>query len=78
MLPNPDINLSQRSTVEVKLDATFPTLATLKICLGYLKYVVYIKYSSLYVIYIEASRDAGAQSVTVKPTGCGFDPHSRR
>ena len=25
-----------------------------------------------------ASRGAGAQSVTVKPTGCGFDPHSRR
>ena len=22
-----------------------------------------------------ASRGAGAQSVTVKPTGCGFDPH---
>ena len=28
--------------------------------------------------YIEAIRGAGAQSVTVKPTGCGFDPHSRR
>ena len=27
---------------------------------------------------IEASRDAGAQSVTVKSTGCGFDPHSRK
>ena len=26
----------------------------------------------------EASRSAGAQSVTVKPTGCGFDPDSRR
>ena len=26
----------------------------------------------------EASRGAAAQSVTVKPTGCGFDPHSRR
>ena len=25
----------------------------------------------------EASRGAAAQSVTVKPTGCGFDPHSR-
>ena len=25
-----------------------------------------------------ASRGAAAQSVTVKPTGCGFDPHSRR
>ena len=26
----------------------------------------------------EATRGAAAQSVTVKPTGCGFDPHSRR
>ena len=26
----------------------------------------------------EASRGAGAQSVTVKPNGYGFDPHSRR
>ena len=25
----------------------------------------------------EASRGAEAQSVTVKSTGCGFDPHSR-
>ena len=27
---------------------------------------------------LEASRGVGAQSVTVKPTGYGFDPHSRR
>ena len=26
------------------------------------------------IIIIEASRGAAAQSVTVKPTGCGFDP----
>ena len=26
----------------------------------------------------EASRDAWAQGMNVKPTGCGFDPHSRR
>ena len=26
----------------------------------------------------EAGRAAEAQSVTVKSTGCGFDPHSRR
>ena len=32
----------------------------------------------MYMYSIEASRGAGAQSVTVKPTGCGFDPHSRR
>ena len=25
-----------------------------------------------------ASRGTAAQSVTVKPTGCGFDPHARR
>ena len=28
--------------------------------------------------FLEASRGAGAQSVTVKPTGCGLDSHSRR
>ena len=27
---------------------------------------------------IEASRGAAARSVTLKPTDCGFDPHSRR
>ena len=26
----------------------------------------------------EADRGAGAQGVTVKPIGCGFDPYSRR
>ena len=45
-------------------------------------------YFVLYIIYFlskikrslrfEASRGAAAQSVTVKPTGCDFDPHSRR
>ena len=29
-------------------------------------------------LYIEASRGAGAQSVTVKSTGCEFDAHSKR
>ena len=28
--------------------------------------------------FFEASRGTAARSVTVKPTGCGFDPHSRR
>ena len=28
--------------------------------------------------FLEASRGVGAQSVSVKPTGCGFDPHSRK
>ena len=27
---------------------------------------------------VEAGRGAAAQGVTAKPTGCGFDPHSRR
>ena len=27
---------------------------------------------------VEASRSAGAQSVTVKFIGCGFDPHLRK
>ena len=27
---------------------------------------------------IEAGRGAAARGVTTKPTGCGFDPHSRR
>ena len=30
-----------------------------------------------YGIIIEAIRGAGAQSVTVKSIGCGFDPYSR-
>ena len=29
-------------------------------------------------LHLEASRGAEAQSVTVKSTGCGFDPHSRK
>ena len=28
--------------------------------------------------YLEASRGAAARSVTIKPTGCGFDPNTRR
>ena len=30
-----------------------------------------------YKKYLEVSRCAGAQSVTVYATDCGFDPHSR-
>ena len=29
-------------------------------------------------MWFEASRGAAARSVNVKPTGCGFDSHSRR
>ena len=32
-------------------------------------------YVSIYLVVFKASRGAGAQSVTVKRTGCGFDPH---
>ena len=31
-----------------------------------------------FMIIIKGSRGAGAQSVTVNATGCGFDPHSRK
>ena len=34
--------------------------------------------NSMIIYKIEASRGAAARGVTVKPTGCGFDPHSRR
>ena len=29
-----------------------------------------------YSLYLEATRGSGAQSMTVKSIGCGFDPHS--
>ena len=40
----------------------------------------YRSVSRIIILYLtfEASRGAGAQSVTVKSTGCGFDPHSRK
>ena len=49
-------------------------------------WILYVKYKSLLpsillFIVVEASgqrRGAAAWSVTVKPTGCEFDPHSRR
>ena len=44
-----------------------------------------ISYTYIYIINSttkfkiqETSRPAAARGVTVKPTGCGFDPHSRR
>ena len=44
--------------------------------------MIQVKYYSFILNYIvyrtETSRRAAARSVTVKPTGCGFDPHSRR
>ena len=36
------------------------------------------KYKMLFKDEYEASRGAAASSVTVKSTGCEFDPHSRR
>ena len=38
--------------------------------------MVYFKFYPLFNI-IEASRGAGAHSVTVKSSGCGFGPHCR-
>ena len=35
-------------------------------------------YNILYNKVNNASRGAAARSVTVKPAGCGFDPHSRK
>ena len=55
-------------------------------CWGILINFFSLKYFTLYAvsvngalplppcIYIEASRGTGTQSVTVRPTGCGFDP----
>ena len=51
-------------------------------CIRYLRInpaycILHSKEFNLNVI-IEASRGAAPRGVTVKPTGCGFDPHSRR
>ena len=39
-----------------------------------------VKEIKCYIMYYLLKEDSGAvaQSVTVKQTGCGFDPHSRR
>ena len=37
-----------------------------------------VKLKNYKQIFSEASCGAAARGVTVKPTGCGFDPHSRR
>ena len=43
------------------------------------KKIIYIKEYVLGIYrYIEASRGAAALDLTVKPTGYGFDPHSKR
>ena len=31
----------------------------------------------IFYVFLETSRDTGAQSVTIKSTGCEFDPHSQ-
>ena len=41
-------------------------------------YMENISYCGYDKIKIEASRGAAARGVTVKPIGCGIDPHSRR
>ena len=55
------------------LNTRFP-LPTL-LCAGYSVKLIWFFFSKN---YFEAGRGAAAQGVTVKPTGCGFDPHSRR
>ena len=42
----------------------------------YLYFFSYYKY--IYYFLYGAGRGAAARGVTEKPTGCGFDPHSRR
>ena len=42
--------------------------------LWFYSYLLYVKA----LLCVEARRGSGAQSVTVKPTGCGFDSYSRR
>ena len=39
---------------------------------------IYEYREKIYILVLEASRGAGAQSVTVKSTGCEFDPHLRK
>ena len=39
--------------------------------------IVFDCFCNMY-LNVEAGRGAAARGVTVKPTGCGFDPHSRR
>ena len=43
----------------------------------YTQNIVCRKLGYRYTTY-EAGRGAAARGVTVKPTGCGFDPYSRR
>ena len=51
----------------------------LKNCSVFLSYIfVGVRFMKIQKYGKEASRGAGAQSVTVKSTGCGFDPHSWR
>ena len=40
----------------------------------YVRKYVYFRYAVRNFKLSEASHGAGAKSVTVKPTGCGFDP----
>ena len=42
------------------------------------KYIVFIYIFVISIGFIKASRGAAARGKTVKPTGCGFDPDSRR
>ena len=68
-----------------KPDSSFIEYATYKILITSrtIQHYHILKYIRTYIcmyvlIFFEASRGAAARGVTVKPTGCGFDPHSRR
>ena len=76
------INISDGSCPERIVTVTGNTSAIFKaftlICKKFEEVCIYgDNYFILSSIVVEASRGAVAQSVTVKPIGCGFDPHSR-
>ena len=65
--------------VQVLVNTNYPQLTVALEQLYLYGYYVIWKYIFLLVLNLyEASHGAAAQSVTVKPTGCWFDPHSRR
>ena len=49
---------------------------TLIVLMANILFFLFKTFSNLNIF--EASRGVAAQNVTVKPTGCGFDPHLRR
>ena len=56
------------------------TIGSTCLLISTLLYVIFSVFfiGILFFNTIETSRGAGAQSVTAKSTGCGFDPYSRK